>query len=151
MNKKKRGKASKWLVYYLVMIMLTTGLIGYIYLAYSVNATITSPKIETQEHIDTIDDTLYRLLRKYEGVSYQQVYNIVQCESGWDSDAKNYGSTASGYAQFLFNTWYFEVIEQLGWSNLVSPFDGERNLEGLIFLLSEGEEWRWEATAWCWK
>ena len=99
----------------------------------------------------TTEETIYRLLRKYpENADYDKVDRIIMCESGYNSDAKNPNSTASGYFQFLYNTWYLEVLEQLGWSNLISPFDGERNLEGGIFLLSRGQDWRWESSRHCW-
>lgn len=142
-------KKQNWVAYYLTLIVLLTAMIGSIYITYAVS--VQSPKIEQDTTLSDIDDTIYRLLRKYPGVSYDKVYKVVKCESGWNSDAKNRQSTASGYAQFLYNTWYFEVIEKLGWSNLISPFDGERNLEGLIYLLSEGEDWRWESSSHCWR
>jgi len=148
-TKEKELKAQSWSVYYLTLIVLATAVIGSIYILYSTS--LTSPITSREAPVVALDDTIYRLLRKYQGVSYQQVHNIVQCESRWKSDAKSRISTASGYAQFLYNTWYFEVIEQLGWSNLISPFDGERNLEGLIYLLSENEDWRWESSAHCWR
>lgn len=98
----------------------------------------------------TVDDTVYRLLRKYPGVDYELVKNIVACESGWRSDAKNNQSTASGYFQFIFNTWY-STISRLGWVNTTSPFDGERNLEAGIYLLSEGEISHWSSSYNCWR
>lgn len=99
----------------------------------------------------TTDETIYRLLRKYPSApNYSTVSSIISCESNWDSDAKNRQSTASGYFQFTYNTWYFEALKRLGWSNLISPFEGERNLEGGIFLLSEGEDWRWQSSKHCW-
>ena len=144
-----KQKQNQWLVYYLTMITLAIAIVGYVYIAYAMYYPVRQQG-ENLEHIYTVDDTVYRLLRKYQGVSYNKVDRIVKCESGWNPNAKNRQSTASGYAQFLFSTWYHEVIEQLGWSNLISPFDGERNLEGLIFLLNEGEDWRWSSSYACW-
>jgi len=143
----KKQKES-WLVYYLAIIVISMATVGFIYLAYSVEAT-TNMADKPQQAEYTTQDTVYRLLRKYQGVSYELVDNIITCESGYRSYIKNGHSTASGYFQILFGTWY-EGLERLGWSNLTSPFDGERNLEMGIYYLSIGQEWRWNASKHCW-
>ena len=145
----KNNLKSNWVIYYFIMVVLSVSVIGFIYLAKSVEVTaglINKPQ-EIQSY--TVDDTIYRLLRKYQGVSYDKAVTIVTCESQWDSGAKNKQSTASGYFQFTFSTWY-EGLQRLGWSNLISPFDGERNLELGIYYLYIGQEYRWSASKHCW-
>ena len=36
---------------------------------------------------------------------FYTLYNVIDCESSWNEDAKNKDSSASGLAQFLDSTW----------------------------------------------
>lgn len=59
------------------------------------------------ESIVTVDDAKEFLLE-----NYPDLYDVAQCESSWQRDAKNPKSTASGILQFLDGTanWVYESI-----------------------------------------
>lgn len=83
------------------------------------------------------------------GVNASLMRHIVKCESGYNPNAKNANSTASGYAQFIRGTWR-SVMGRMGYDLETSPFDGEKNIAALAYLLSVEGSGAWAASQHCW-
>jgi len=83
------------------------------------------------------------------GVDAVVMTKIIACESGYNQFAKNSRSTASGYGQFLASTWR-STARALGWDDSVSPFDGEKNLQAVAYLMSVRGTSPWSSSRGCW-
>ena len=86
------------------------------------------------------------------GVDPGLASRIVWCESKWEARAKNPESTAKGLFQITDET-FIETMErmELYKDPDLDQFNATLNLELGIFLLSQGEEWRWESSKACWQ
>ena len=78
---------------------------------------------------------LAQLVAKYGG-NYYELYNVINCESGWKPDAKNPKSTASGISQFLDVTWkqYCEGEKK----------DPYAQLRCMVKMFNDGNKKHWE-------
>ena len=83
------------------------------------------------------------------GVDPVLMTKIIACESGYNQFAKNSRSTASGYGQFLASTWR-STANALGFDESVSPFDGEKNLQAVAYLMSVRGTSPWNSSRSCW-
>lgn len=83
------------------------------------------------------------------GVDPVLMTKIIACESGYNQFAKNSRSTASGYGQFVASTWR-STANTLGFDESVSPFDGEKNLQAVAYLLSVRGTSPWNSSRSCW-
>ncbi len=67
---------------------------------------------------------------------------VIQVESGWDPNARNPLSTASGLAQFLNTTWARTPQGQAGFS----PFDPYASIDAFGWMVHGGGSWsEWQA------
>jgi hypothetical protein len=74
---------------------------------------------------------------------------VMGCESGGDSTAKNPRSTASGLFQHLHSLWGPRVTKA-GWGD-GSIWDPQTNIAVAAWLVTEGGGWRhWNASRHCW-
>lgn len=83
------------------------------------------------------------------GVDAVVMTKIIACESGYNQFAKNSRSSASGYGQFLASTWR-STARALSWDESVSPFDGDKNLQAVAYLMSVRGTGPWRSSAGCW-
>lgn len=83
------------------------------------------------------------------GVDAELMAKIIACESGYNQFAKNSGSSASGYGQFMGGTWD-STVRALGWDASTSPFDGDKNLQATAYLMSVRGTSPWNSSRGCW-
>jgi len=83
------------------------------------------------------------------GVDYNLMSKIIACESGYNQNAKNRNSTASGYGQFIASTWR-STMKSMGRDINTSPFEGETNIEATAYVLSVQGTRPWNASRGCW-
>lgn len=81
-----------------------------------------------------------------QGYPSKRAITIASCESGFNPDAKNKYSTASGVFQFIKSTWLSTESGKAG----ISPFDYKANIKEAITLLANGGESHWTASMSCW-
>lgn len=101
--------------------------------------------------ISNLDEAIAKthLYANQYGVDPKLMTAIISCESGYNPNAKNKNSTASGYGQFLSSTWR-STMRAMGKDVNTSPFDAETNLEATAFLLKQQGSRPWNSSAACW-
>lgn len=97
---------------------------------------------------DTIKETAIYLAEK-QGVDPDLVLGIIECESGFNSSAKNPNSTAKGLFQFI-NSTFASTIERMGWTH-GNVLDWKQNLVAGIWLLKTEGEKPWRASKHCYE
>ena len=99
---------------------------------------------------EAIMDYIYHRATEY-NVSPTLAIEIVRAESGFDIDAKNKGSSASGLAQFINGTYKGFCIDKYG---LVESLKEKNNpyaqIECLVMMLAEGKESHWSESFSVW-
>lgn len=75
------------------------------------------------------------------------IYQIIQCESGFDPKAKNPNSTAFGLGQFLNSTWNYC---QKKWDMKLQRDNQEDQFYALYRLLKEEGLSHWKESQKCW-
>ena len=77
---------------------------------------------------------------------------IARAESGFDANAKNASSTASGVYQFINGTAQGFCVDGYGiMESLAEKNDADKQIECAVKMLSEGGEKHWDASAHIWK
>lgn len=79
--------------------------------------------------------------------TYQLAYRIIQCESSWNPNAKNKGSSAYGLGQFINGTWDYV---QNKWNMELDRDNPEDQMYALVRLLEEEGPRHWESSRQCW-
>ena len=90
---------------------------------------------------DNLKAYLAQMTMKYGG-QYYQLYRVISCESGWNPNAKNPKSTASGVAQFLDSTW-----NNYCGGNKDNSYD---QIRCLVVAWTGGFQSWWQESAPCW-
>jgi hypothetical protein len=85
------------------------------------------------------------------GVNSVLMNNIIKCESSWNHEAKNPGSTAKGLCQFLDGTWNWALYKIGIDSEKVDRFDWKMQLEACAWLIANEDLGHWEETRLCWQ
>lgn len=88
-------------------------------------------------------------LRYLRPEKYEYYSAIIQCESGWDSLAKNPNSTASGLGQFLSSTWK-ETNRRMGLETTPNVFDSKANIDAFVWLIEKDGNRHWLESKRCW-
>ena len=79
--------------------------------------------------------------------TYQLAYKIIQCESSWNPNAKNKGSSAYGLGQFINGTWDYV---QNKWNMELDRDNPDDQMYALVRLLEEEGPRHWESSRQCW-
>ena len=85
-----------------------------------------------------LKDYLSEAVTKYGG-NYYQLYNVIQCESSWNPNAKNPTSSAFGIAQFMPSTFN----DYCG-GDYKNPYD---QIKCMVIAFTDNKQHWWE----CWK
>lgn len=72
---------------------------------------------------------------------------IARCESGFNANAKNRNSSASGVFQWLSSSWRNQPASQNG---AVSVFNADANVSAAVWLIAHGKTSGWNASKSCW-
>jgi hypothetical protein len=95
------------------------------------------------------DGEIQQLIRaaaaKY-GVDGNLMLAIAKCESGFNPNAKNRNSSASGLFQFINSTWRGTPQGRAG----ISVFDAHANADAAAWKISQGGLSAWNASKKCW-
>lgn len=85
------------------------------------------------------------------GVDPYIALRVAYCESNGEEKVKNSGSSAGGLFQITIDTWN-EAVRELNkeWLPL-DRYEAEKNAYVAMYLMSEGDMWRWNASINCWK
>jgi soluble lytic murein transglycosylase-like protein len=84
-----------------------------------------------------------KYLQKIAGDDFGFLYKVIQCESGWNPNAKNKSSTAGGLAQFLDSTW-----QSWGKGDKMNPYN---NIDAMVRLYNARGIAPWQASKSCWQ
>lgn len=96
--------------------------------------------------------TPVELVEKYSeefGANPKLAKAIVRCESEWNQYAKNPGSSAAGYFQFIDSTWY-STLRRMGLPADTSKFDPVLSIKAGVWLLAEDGSGHWYPSEHCW-
>ena len=74
---------------------------------------------------------------------YFTLYNLIQCESGWDIDAQNPKSTAHGLSQFLRGTF-----DGYCGGDFYNPYS---QIHCLVIAWTDNKQHWWDESKWCWE
>lgn len=99
------------------------------------------PAPDKQRVIDLIRATSERY-----GIQPELPLAIARCESGYNANAKNRSSTASGVFQYLAGTWANTPEGKAG----KSVFDVEANIEAAVRHIAKKGTSPWNASKHCW-
>lgn len=100
----------------------------------------TSQQLESVSSND-LKDYLAQLVTKYGG-NYYELYQVIQCESGWRANAQNPTSPAHGIAQFFPSTFNNNCT-----GNYHNPYD---QLQCFVITFTEGHQGWWSSSEYCW-
>lgn len=100
------------------------------------------PKLPTREEMVDIYAELY-------GASPSTAKAIIMCESEWRRTAKNPGSSASGYFQFLDSTWEYTMI-RMDLPTDTSKVDPIISIQAGVWLLAHEGSRHWNESKDCW-
>jgi len=78
------------------------------------------------------------------GFNETELMNTLKCESGFEYDAKNPNSSASGVAQFLDSTWSDQCVKKYNFKNKKSASE---QLKCMAKMWERGLQKQWK----CWK
>lgn len=111
------------------------------------------PTVESTLHLEaikpiTIEEKIVAKAKEY-GVDPKLALAIVKCESNFQRYAKNPGSSAESYWQFLDSTWKY-TMGMMGKPLDTSKFDEELSIEAGIFLLKKEGSRHWLESKPCW-
>ncbi len=110
----------------------TTSLYENIYTEKSIRNGNVPSKLELEEY-------LHKVVAVY-GLDYGAFYDLIQCESSWDINAKNPNSSAYGLSQYLIGTWE----ETDSFKRGVGRDNPYASIREMAIDIANGEEWRWQ-------
>lgn len=126
---------------------------------FSPKASLTASYDNWERQSDVIDNSqlnflvIDEIVRQCEANDFpiETIMAIARCESGFNPNAKNKSSSASGVLQFT-RTTFLEGIRrrQLDWT-WEDVFDYKKNIDMGIWFIKQGEISRWNASKNCWK
>ncbi len=110
------------------------------------------PKIKPQPATNTEESSAPKEYLYLKGGIYaSKLDRVISCESGWNVNARNSTSTASGLAQFLASTWISTRLRMGLDTSLSLRFDYKEMIDTTIFLWDEGRgASHWNASRFCW-
>lgn len=114
-------------------------------------ATVRQPVIPSYNQASSGNAEVDNLIEQYAsayGVPEKagKIKKMVWCESKGDPNAKNRYSTAGGIAQYLDSTWANTAQGQAG----LSKYDPQAAAEAIVIDVSQGLEYKWNASRSCW-
>ena len=112
------------------------------------NWTVTSGEAVDHPKVPTPEDRLLMYSNMY-GADYQLSHAIITCESGWVRTAKNPGSSAYGYWQFIDSTWV-STMRRMGYPTDTPKDDPVIAIEAGAWLLAEDGARHWLESKPCW-
>ena len=107
-----------------------------------VTDTLQPTSIQTQQPTPQhLKEYLASVVAQYGG-NYYLLAKVIQCESSWDSKAKNPDSSASGPAQFLTSTFNGYCKGEKD-----NPYD---QIKCLVLAWNDKKEHWWSESKYCW-
>lgn len=109
--------------------------------------------ISTEKAKETETDDVLRAIEKASkqyGVSYDLMKRIAKCESGFNPNARNRSSTASGLYQHIKATWRGHRIKMGLDPSLDLRFNAEESAKTAAWSISNGGLRNWDASKSCW-